>query len=98
MKFITDTINRGYVNIYGHKVNIIIGDKLLIDGQIGRADCNSDVIYMAESQSEANKKDTMLHEILHFISDRNKLDLTEQQVMILATGLYSIFTENVDEV
>ena len=37
---------------------------------------------------------TLIHEMLHLVSDLNGLGLTEKQVLGLETGLYGVFKEN----
>ena len=62
MKFATDIINRGYIDIYGHRVKIEISDTLLTDSLLGKANYTTNTISLSSHQSEANKKDTLLHE------------------------------------
>jgi hypothetical protein len=39
-------------------------------------------------------KSTLIHEIIHVISDFNHLELTEEQTSGIAIGLYSVFKDN----
>lgn len=46
--------------------------------------------------STIDLKDTVLHELIHGLDCLHKLDLTEHQVTLLATGLTAMFADNPD--
>lgn len=63
-------------------------------------DCYGD-IYWEKNEIRLNKANepnqmqcTLLHEILHGVSDMASLDLSEDTVLRLANGLYSVIKEN----
>ena len=45
-------------------------------------------------QSHELPRMTLLHELLHIVSDLNGLGLSEKQVLGLETGLYGVFSDN----
>ena len=45
-------------------------------------------------QSHELPRMTLLHELIHIISDLNGLGLTERQVLGLETGLFGLFMDN----
>ena len=45
-------------------------------------------------QSHELPRMTLLHELLHIVSDLNGLGLTERQVLGLETGLFGMFVDN----
>ena len=47
-------------------------------------------------QSHELPRMTLLHELLHIVSDLNGLSLTEKQVLGLETGLYGMLKDNKD--
>lgn len=46
------------------------------------------------TQHSINLQDTLLHELVHAISDLTDLELTERQVLVLSTSLLGILLDN----
>ena len=46
------------------------------------------------TQHSINLQDTLLHELVHAISDLADLELTERQVLVLSTSLLGILLDN----
>jgi len=91
------------IDIAGHEVRIEIKD-ILLDHErqetAGFAYLNSERIEIAkfgkeeEEASEDNQAETLLHEIVHLVSDKWYIELKEDQVEKLATGLYQVLKNN----
>jgi hypothetical protein len=61
-----------------------------INGMLGSANRAKQVIRInIDDQGPDQKKETLLHEVLHMVSDELKLGLTESIISCLAVGLYS---------
>lgn len=78
------------IQILGKEYSIEYVDCKTLGGNCG--DCNTTRAYIRinKETTKQQQEDTLLHEVLHIISDEVILDLTEQQVGRLATALYSI--------
>jgi len=61
---------------------------------MGRCYVPDQVIRINSSMNIETQKSTLIHEILHVVSDCCGLDLTEQQINSLETGLYSVIKDN----
>lgn len=64
------------------------------DLTMGRVNTKTGIIYIDESLNQDIKDETLLHEVLHVIDDNLKLNLSEEQIIRLSTGLYCILKEN----
>lgn len=51
-------------------------------------------IRLRPNQSPDQARDTLLHEVIHAICNVDSLELTENQVRRVATGLRAVFTSN----
>lgn len=51
-------------------------------------------IDIKEGQHPTEEADTMLHEVIHGISDLHRLNLSESRVARFATGLIAVFQDN----
>jgi hypothetical protein len=61
---------------------------------MGRASLKSQTIHIDDTMPDDTKKTTLIHEVLHILSDMNHLGLTEEQVSSLSIGLYSVMKSN----
>lgn len=86
-------------------MNIRILGKVYTVQLVGKSDlpndygeCNNELqlIKIREDISPENKKDVLLHEVVHAIDFAMNLDLTERQVHAVATGLLAVFLDNSD--
>jgi hypothetical protein len=90
------------INIVGHEVVIERHEFLLdTDGTpvMGLAFLLQDKIKLATTcattpLSPDNMGMTLLHEIVHHISDKFDIKLTEKQVTVLSSGLYGVLKDN----
>lgn len=67
-----------------------------MQGRIGFADFNNQLIGIGKNFTTQTKKIAVLHEIMHILSDAYGLDLTEQQVKIGTHALIAFITDNPD--
>ena len=83
------------LDILSHEFQIIFdnGGVWNSDG-MGRASLKSQTIHIDDTMTDDGKKSTLIHEILHILSDLNHLGLTEEQVSSLSVGLYSVMKSN----
>lgn len=64
------------------------------DGRMGNVDSKRGTIILSSSIPEDFQKLPLLHEVFHCLSDRLGLELSEQQVLSLSSGLFRFFKEN----
>jgi hypothetical protein len=52
------------------------------------------VLTIRDGQPQANEQDSVLHEVIHAVSDYMEIRLKEGQVTKLATGLLAVLKDN----
>jgi hypothetical protein len=60
----------------------------------GQAKLEKNIILVESFQSDDNRNETIIHEIIHFIDDEFKLNLIENQIRLLSIAWYSVFQDN----
>lgn len=60
----------------------------------GEADHSALTIEIAAEQADAQKRDTLLHEVIHCIEFALHLEFEERQVHALASGLLCVLRDN----
>lgn len=60
----------------------------------GMIDHDNQIIYIRKSLPEEKKKEVLLHEVIHGISEALDMDLKEKAVQMLARSLYDFLTAN----
>ena len=83
-----------FIKIHGKKVSLIKDKELASKGLLGRCLTDKCEIRYSPEQTPASVGDSILHEVLHFISFDAHLELTERQVGALATLLFGVIVEN----
>lgn len=87
-----------YVSVIGKKFQVIQVDKsdldTLEDESDGECEYAQQTIKIRMGRAPDCVKDTLLHECIHAIEDSLNLELTENQVARLATGLIGLFNDN----
>jgi len=79
------------VNILGLEYKIIEREAFHSeDHNMGMSDSIRNEIIIRPSMNNDNKESTLLHEVIHIISDKLGLDLDESKVGCLESGLYSV--------
>jgi len=78
------------IQILGKEYKIEYVDNKTLGGNCG--DCNTEQAYIRinKETTKQHQEDTLLHEVIHIISEEVDLELTEPQTRRLATVLYSI--------
>jgi len=82
--------------LFGQQWQIRAGTELELEGDLGRCITDENLILLNEHQTEQSSKHTLLHEIVHSIEQKLHLNLTEQQVDLVALGLLDIFANNTE--
>lgn len=80
------------LEIVGKSYEVLLLDDM--GDKLGEHDSTQQVITLLASQHQEAIRDTLLHEVIHAVSDAMNLDLREKQVASLATGLVQIFRNN----
>lgn len=83
------------LKILGKPFKVEFGNSApLEDGDMG--DCNTEgqAITIREGQPLDNEQDSVLHEVIHAVSDYMEINLKEGQVTKLATGLLAVLKDN----
>ena len=85
----------GEVKIGGIRCNISCEDISNVSGNaMGRLNMKRGKLLIQSNMSEENKELVILHEIIHAIGDMNGLELKENQVLSLESGLYQVLKDN----
>ena len=83
------------LKIFGHQYEAV-EDKNFheLSGFAGEFDFKKHKITIAKDFPTTAKEEVLLHELIHAASYYLKLELTEQQVHALSSGLYNIWKDN----
>lgn len=68
--------------------NVDATENVFSDGLHGLCVPHETTIYIAEGDSESQKKNTLIHETLHAIEKTLNLDFTEEEIHGLSAGLH----------
>lgn len=76
-----------------HTIEVVdeISKSDLLNGMI---DHDNQIIYIRKSLPTEKKKEVLLHEVIHGISEALDMDLKEKAVQMLARSLYDFLTTN----
>lgn len=77
------------VEILGHHVRILELPPQADDDCKGFSDSSHEILYVSSQLSDGAWESSLLHEVIHYISDELGKDLSEEQTRGLATGLFS---------
>ncbi|MDP3937667.1 MAG: hypothetical protein Q8R92_05975 [Deltaproteobacteria bacterium] len=64
------------------------------DPGMGRCDPETQSIFIREGQPIESEQDTVLHEVLHAVENAMGLEVDEERVTRLATGLLAVIRDN----
>ena len=78
--------------LFGQDWTIRTGTDLELDTDLGRCVVDENLILVNATQTATNLKHTLTHEVIHSIEQKLHLNLTEQQVDLVALGLVDIMT------
>lgn len=83
------------IKIYGIEYNIkLVDSNSREDYSMGRSDGKLGIITINKEMPSDVKFSTLIHEIIHIISNENGLGLKENIVCPLATGITTLLLEN----
>jgi len=83
------------VKILGCNVKVKYFDNLhRSDCDMGRCDSKMNIILVNAEMPEDVQRQTLLHEIMHKLSDDLSLNLTEDQVSALSVTVFGVLTDN----
>jgi len=78
--------------LFGQEWTIRTGTDLELDTDLGRCVVDDNLILINPIQTKTNLHHTLTHEVIHSIEQKLHLNLTEQQVDLVALGLIDIMT------
>ena len=78
--------------LFGQDWTIRTGTELELDTDLGRCIVDDNLILLNPLQTKTNLQHTITHEVIHCIEQKLHLNLTEQQVDLVALGLIDIMT------
>jgi Zn-dependent peptidase ImmA (M78 family) len=84
------------IKYLGREITVEYFKEHLRNLNMGSCNTLKDVISINEDISLNKRQETMLHELIHSISDDFNLDLNENAVCTLANILYATIKENKD--
>lgn len=83
------------IRILGKEVSVIYVEPTRFDkGTYGEADVRGCKIWLSTEGTKETKTVTLLHEILHFLSDDLVIELDEEQIQRIAQGFFLVMQEN----
>jgi Zn-dependent peptidase ImmA (M78 family) len=82
------------IKVLGIEYNIVYKNNSEMNGLIGFADFNKQLICINSEHTEQTKEIAVYHEIIHIISEAHGLNLSEEQVKIGTHALIAYLKEN----
>ena len=84
------------IRIVGKDYKVRVTEDLIHDNEVlhGLCEHHKCIISISQGQDIQNKKDTVIHECAHAIAESMGVDIPEQHILVLATGLYAWMREN----
>ena len=79
-----------HFKLFGQDWQIRQGTELELDTDLGRCVVDDNLILLNATQTTTNLQHTVTHEVIHAIEQKLHLNLTEQQVDLIALGLVDI--------
>jgi hypothetical protein len=95
----TTKITAGLINILGSQWKVVLRDfEQMPDGEAsnlyGYCDADRFEIHVNALKTDRSHADTLLHEVQHAIEKMLALDVSEETIRALATGLRQFFVSN----
>ena len=79
------------MNILGQEFEIVYRDCFHPeDADMGKTDTRLSQIIIRQNMNQDVSESTVLHEVIHVISEKLGLELSEAQVLGIESGLYSV--------
>ena len=86
------------ISAFGRSYDIIHDDEVTDQfDSYGLVHHGEEVVFLQKRSvkySEQREAATLLHEIIHIIEENLRIDITEEQLGLISTGLYGIIKEN----
>ena len=82
------------VRICGLFYNVVHKNNEEMEGRIGLADFNNQLISINSSHTPQTQQIALMHEILHLLDMSYNLKLTEEQVVYTTHSLIALFADN----
>lgn len=70
---------------------IDVEDNQFSNSSMGRSNTRTGEILISSKMPPDIREETILHEVIHILSDTLGIDLSENQVLALSSGLYATF-------
>jgi len=84
------------IRIAGIDYSIVLKTTEEMNGLIGTADFNRQLISINKDHTQQTQKIAVFHEVLHLVSDAYGLNLTEEQVKIGTHAFIALIEDNKD--
>lgn len=82
------------IKIAGIDYSIVLKSTEEMNGLIGTADFNKQLISINHEHTEQTQRIAVFHEVLHLVSDAYGLNLTEEQVKIGTHAFIALIEDN----
>ena len=82
------------IKIAGIDYSIVLKSTEEMNGLIGTADFNKQLISINHDHTEQTQRIAVFHEVLHIVSDAYGLNLTEEQVKIGTHAFIALIEDN----
>ena len=82
------------IKVAGIYYDIVYKSNEEMNGLIGTADFNKQLISINREHTEQTHEIAFVHEVLHIISDVYGINLTEEQVRVLTHGIIGVCKDN----
>jgi Zn-dependent peptidase ImmA (M78 family) len=82
------------IKIAGITYDIVYKTSEEMNGLIGTADFNRQLISINKEHTRQTQEIALVHELLHIVSDAYGVGLTEDQIKILTHGLVAFYKDN----
>ena len=82
------------IKVAGIYYDIVYKSNEEVNGLIGTADFNKQLISINREHTEQTQEIAFVHEVLHIISDVYGINLTEEQVRVLTHGIIGVCKDN----
>jgi len=83
------------LKLLSHEIQVVIEDPGdWAEGSMGRANLMQQKVHINSSMPKDARDSTLIHELVHLISDMNSLELTEIHVDVISTGFFSFLRDN----
>lgn len=82
------------LKIAGLDYDVIYKSNDEMNGLIGTADFNKQLISINKEHTEQTQQIALVHEILHILSDAYGVSLSEEQIKILTHGIVALCKDN----